>query len=134
MQAPHAPTAGDRIDLQAHLGRLLYITVKDVKRQIQTSFGASDAVACDIAVLDGEQKGTVLNDVLIFPSVLRGQLEPSAAAGADPVVVGRLGQGLAKPGKSAPWVLNDPSDADKETAVKYEAYAKQQAAAQSEPF
>ena len=50
------------------------------------------------------------------------------------VVVGRLGQGLAKPGKSAPWVLNAPSADDLKTAEKYEAYASSQKAAQEEPF
>jgi hypothetical protein len=28
------------------------------------------------------------------------------------VVVGRLGQGCAKPGRNAPWTLDDPTEAD----------------------
>ena len=133
MQAPHAPTSGDKIDLRAVNGSLLYITVKGVQRDIVTDFGTTDAVSCDVAILDGEQKGTVLEDTLIFPKVLQSQLAQSAGS-ADPVVVGRLGQGLAKPGKSAPWVLNTPTEADLAIATKYEAYAATKAAEQESPF
>ena len=133
MQAPAAPTSGDKIDLKAVNGALLHITVKAIQRDIVTDFGTTDAVSCDIAVLDGDKKGDVLEDCLIFPKVLQSQLAQSVGA-ADPVVVGRLGQGLAKPGKSAPWVLNAPTEADLAIAVKYEAYAAQLAAAQESPF
>lgn len=133
MQSPAAPTSGDKIDLKAVNGCLLYITVKGVLRDIATDFGTTDAVQCDIGILDGTQKGEALVDCLIFPKVLQSQLTPSVGA-ADPVVVGRLGQGLAKPGKSAPWVLNAPTEADMATAAKYEAYAATKAAAQEEPF
>lgn len=133
MQAPSAPTSGDKIDLKSLNGTLLFITVKGIQRDIVTDFGTTDAVSCDVAILDGDKKGEVLEDTLIFPKVLQSQLSQAVGA-ADPVVVGRLGQGLAKPGKSAPWVLNTPSDADMAIAVKYEAYAAQRAVEQSEPF
>lgn len=133
MQAPSAPTSGDKIDLKAVNGSLLHITVNAIQRDIVTDFGTTDAVSCDVAILDGDKKGEVLKDCLIFPKILQSQLAPSAGS-ADPVVVGRLGQGLAKPGKSAPWVLNEPSQADLDIAVKYEAYAAAKAAQESEPF
>lgn len=133
MRAPHTPSSGDRLDLNTVNGALLHVTVHSVKRDVQTSMGASDAVACDVAVLDGEHKGKTFDDVLIFPKVLVGQLSPAAGTD-DPVVVGRLGKGEAKPGKSAPWLLLNPSEADLRIASKYEAYAKQQKAAQDSPF
>ena len=133
MQAPAAPGSGEKVDLKELNGALLFINVKALKRDIETSFGTTDAIACDIAVLDGPKKGETIDDALIFPRVLVGQLT-SAVGSADPVIVGRLGQGLAKPGKSAPWVLNDPTPDELATASKYEAYAKERALAQSEPF
>jgi cytosine/adenosine deaminase-related metal-dependent hydrolase len=73
---------------------------------------------CDIAVLDGDCKGDVYADTLIFPRVLIGQLRPNIGK----KVLGRLGQGTAKPGQSAPWTLLASSDDDKATAVKYETH------------
>lgn len=133
MRAPHTPTSGDRLDLNGVNGSLLHITVGEVKRGIQTSMGTSDAVSCDVAVLDGTHKGSTFEDVLLFPKVLVGQLSP-AAGSDDPVVVGRLGKGDAKPGKSAPWVLLNPTDADLETAAKYEQFAAKKKAQQDDPF
>jgi len=49
--------------------------------------------------------------------------------------VGRLGQGLAKPGKSAPWVLNAPTQADVTIAEKYVAHVATLVAVDTEsPF
>jgi hypothetical protein len=133
MQAPSAPSSGDKVDLKELNGALLYINVRELVKDIDTAHGKSDAVKCDVAVLDGGKKGNTFDDTLIFPKVLVSQLSPAAGT-SDPVVVGRLGQGLAKPGKSAPWVLNAPSADDLKTAEKYEAYASSQKAAQEEPF
>jgi hypothetical protein len=127
MQAPAAPGTGDKLDLKSLLGSLLYVTVTEYVTGIETSFGVTDAIRANVAVLDGEHKGDTLNDTLIFPSVLVGQLK-SAVGATDPNVVGRLGQGLAKPGKSAPWVLNEPSPADLDVATKYEGYAERRKA------
>ncbi len=133
MQAPSAPTSGDKVDLRELNGALLYVNVRELVKDIDTAHGKADAVKCDVAVLDGGKKGSTYDETLIFPKVLVSQLAPAAGT-ADTVVVGRLGQGLAKPGKSAPWVLNAPTADDLATAAKYEAYAAQQVAAQEEPF
>jgi hypothetical protein len=130
MQAPSAPRSGDKLDLNTVKGRLLHIQVAEIVRDIETAFGKSDAVRATVAILDGDQKGTVLEDVLFFPRVLRSQLEQALGE----TVLARLGQGTAKPGKSAPWILEAASDADLETGTKYEAHIAAQAAAQEEPF
>jgi hypothetical protein len=133
MQAASAPVAGDKFDLNGHLGALLYIRVHSLKSAVETSFGPADAIAADIAVLDGDHKGDTYSDTLIFPSVLVGQLKSSVGS-ADPVVVGRLSKGEAKPGKSAPWILETPTQADLDVAVKYEQYAAKKAAETEAPF
>ena len=125
-----ASGSGDKLPLADLKGSLLRIDVLELKNGMQTSFGPADAVACTVAVLDGARKAEVFADTLIFPKVLASQLRPSLGK----VVLGRLGQGQAKPGQSAPWMLTAPTGDDIETARKYDAYVASQAAATSEPF
>lgn len=99
-------------------GRLLLIDVIKVETQVPTTFGDSDAIRADIAVLDGADKGTEYDDVLIFPRVLFRQLERFVGG----KVVGRLGQGVKKPGQNPPWKLTAATDDEKATAAKYEAW------------
>lgn len=122
MNHPSAPGSGDKLELNTVNGALLYVKVRGHKFGIETSFGVTDAISCDIAVLDGPHKAETFNDCLIFPQVLARQLVAFVGKD-DPIVVGRLGQGLAKPGRSAPWVLNAPTQADIDVATKYAAYA-----------
>lgn len=110
---PAAPSGG--IDLKEHKGSLLLITVHSVETGIQTVHGLSDAIRCDVAVLDGNGQGEEYADTLIFPKVLQSQLRKAVGQ----KVLGRLGQGQAKPGQSAPWVLEDPTDADRKAGVEY---------------
>lgn len=118
--ADPATTTG--VDLKALNGSLLLVTVKQVRESVATSFGVTDAVACDIAVLDGEQKGETYSDALLFPKILVSSLRPHVGY----KVLARLGQGTAKAGQSAPWVLAPSTAADKETAAKYEAHVAAQ--------
>lgn len=127
---PAAPGSGDKLPLADLLGRLLLFTVDKVVAGIQTEFGETDAISCAVAVLDGDAKGDTYDDTLIFPRVLQSQLKASTGGGK---VLGRLNQGEKKPGKSAPWILDDPTEDDKTTARKYIAYIKEQAASE-QPF
>jgi hypothetical protein len=113
-----AEGGGDKLPLKDLLGALLRIEVLELKNGMQTSFGVSDAVRCNVAALDGDHKGETWNDALVFPRVLASQLRPSLGK----VVLGRLGQGQAKSGQSAPWLLAAPTTDDITTAQKYDAY------------
>jgi hypothetical protein len=117
-------SAGDRVDLKELNGALLFIEVKELHLGIATAFGPSDAVTCNVAVLDGAKKGETFQDTMLFPKILVSQLKPSI--GAAPVLA-RLGQGTAKPGQSAPWVLTGPTEAEIQTGRKYLAYRATQA-------
>lgn len=110
-----SPATATGLDLKALLGSLLLVEVHSIETGIPTSFGASDAVRADVAVLDGDQAGETYNDTLVFPKVLQSQLK-SRVGGK---VLGRLGQGQAKPGQSAPWVLQEPTEADKQLATQW---------------
>lgn len=133
MQAPTSGN-GDKIDLKKVNGALLYFTVHELVKDIQTDYGPSDAIRCDVAVLDGDDKGTIYQDTLIFPSVLRRQLSGGVGS-VDPSILGRLGQGVSKKaGQNPPWILADPTEDELAVGVKYEKYAAQQKEAQDAPF
>ena len=127
---PAEPTGGDKLPLKELLGSLLLFTVHEHVRGIETTFGISDAVRCDVAALDGDHKGEVYADSLVFPRVLQSQLAPNIGG----MVLGRLGQGTAKPGKNAAWILDDPSDDDRDAGRKYLSYVAAQAPAADAPF
>ncbi|MDA3624286.1 hypothetical protein OU415_02490 [Saccharopolyspora sp. WRP15-2] len=98
-------------------GRLLLITPHEKDVMVNTAFGENSAVRADVVVLDGPDAGEEYADTLIFPKVLQGQVKGNAGTGR--MNLGRLGQGQKKPGQSAPWMLGDPTDADKEVARRY---------------
>lgn len=121
------PSTATGIDLKAMLGSLLLITVNGIEENIPTAYGPTSAVRADVVVLDGASKGETIDDTLIFPRVLQSQLKAHAGKSK---VLGRLGQGTAKPGQSAPWILSEATDADKQAATAYLTYiASQQVAA-----
>lgn len=99
-------------DLQ---GALLILDVKSVEEGIMTTFGESDAVRADVHVVDGAQAGTTYPDALVFPKGLASQLRPNVGQ----KVLGRLGQGQAKPGQSPPWLLAEATDADKQAGMAF---------------
>lgn len=127
MQAP-SPSTGDQIDLAKTKGSLLHITCHENVHLPVTKFGPADAVRADIAILDGNDKGTVLNDVLLFGAL--GRSLRRSVGSVDPVVLGRLNQGVANGAQDPPWILDAPTDADFATGVKYEAYVASQREAQ----
>lgn len=106
---------GDKLPLADLKGSLLLFTVHEVVTGITTSFGITDAVRCDVAVLDGPQKAATYADTLVFPKWLQGQLRGSVGE----MVIGRLGQGDAKAGQSPPWTLAAVTDDEKATGERY---------------
>jgi hypothetical protein len=84
-------------DLQGHL---LIITPTAYKTGITTSLGEAEAIECDVVDLDTNDEHF---SVLFFNVALRSALKPNIGS----QVLARIGQGIAKPGKSAPWILLD---------------------------
>jgi hypothetical protein len=98
-------------DLQGHL---LIIKPVQYKTGIQTSLGEAEAIEVDIVDLDTSEEHT---SVLFFNVALRSALKSNIGK----QVLARIGQGVAKPGKSAPWILINAADnaADVEKATSY---------------
>lgn len=113
-------------------GSLVLIEVLSVETGINTSFGATDAVRANVSVVDGDKKGERFDDTLIFPKVLQGQLKSRIGQ----KVLGRVTQGQAKPGQSAPWMLADASEADIKLGTEFlsNSLAAPAAAGNTPPF
>lgn len=110
---PSAPSGGITwADLK---GKLLLIDVLAVEHGITTAFGERDAVRANVTVFDAEPE--TYNDTLIFPKLMQSQLRGKVGT----KVLGRLGQGQAKPSQSAPWLL-DAATAD--DVAKAEAWVR----------
>lgn len=116
--APAAPSGG--IELKEHLGSLLLVEVLAQEHGVNTAHGPADPVRANIAVIEGTKAGETYDDALLFPKVLISQLKGQVGQ----KVLGRLGQGTAKPGQSAPWVLNEATPED---IAKAEAWVQQNA-------
>ncbi|MCK8674119.1 hypothetical protein M1M07_23785 [Rhodococcus sp. HM1] len=109
-----APGSASGVKWEDLNGKLLLIQPLSEEAGINTSFGAANAVRANVTVLDGPTAGEEFNDTLIFPKVLQSQVKGNVGTGR--FNLGRLGKGLAKPGQSAPWMLGDPTDSDKDIA------------------
>lgn len=94
---------------------LVIVDVLSLEKDLNTAFGTSDAVRANIAVIDGEQKGETYEDCLIFPKGLQSQLKSKIGQ----KVIGRVTQGQAKAGQSAPWLLAEATEADRKAGMNY---------------
>lgn len=132
------PSSSDLLPLDDLVGSLLLLTVYEETDPINTVHGPQTAIRADVVVLDGKLSGEQYEDTLIFPRVLKSQLRRSAGG---LMVVGRLGQGVKKPGQNPPWTLTAATEPDKQVAQRFvdqhgnPAEVRAQAdAAQSRPF
>ena len=102
--APSTSTESVKVaDLNGHL---LIIEPIEYKTGITTVHGDADAIEVRINDLD---TNTSHESVLFFNVALKNALKTKIGQ----KVLARIGQGTAKPGKSAPWILvNATEDAD----------------------
>lgn len=105
-------TAGSYIAIKDLLGELVLFTPTEYVEEVQTDFGTKDAVMTDLVVLS--QAGTEYDDVMIFQGSLIGQLKRKIPGGRK--LLGVIGKGEAKKGQNAPYILEAPTDEQKQTA------------------
>ena len=98
-------------DLANHL---LIISPVEYKTGIPTVHGDAEAIEVNIIDLDTNQEH---NSLLWFNVALRNALKTKTGQ----KVLARIGQGTAKPGKSAPWILIDATG-DATAVAKANAY------------
>lgn len=110
--APSNTQEGVKVaDLANHL---LIITPVEYKTGIQTVHGLAEAVEVNVVDLD---TNTEHGSLLWFNVGLRNSLKNKVGQ----KVLARIGQGTAKPGKSAPWILVDATG-DATAVAKANAY------------
>ena len=95
-------------------GHLLILEPTEYKTGIQTVHGEADAIEVRIVDLDTNQTH---ESVLFFNVALKNSLKTKIGQ----KVLARIGQGVAKPGKSAPWILVDAT-ADAAAVAKANAF------------
>lgn len=109
------PAAASGIQWEDHIGRLLLIEPTALETGIPTNFGEKDAVRANITVIDAPGGPQEHIDALIFPSVLISQTRSLIGE----KVLGRLTQGVAKPGQKPPWRIEDATEDDVAVGIKY---------------
>lgn len=95
-------------DVQGHL---LIVRPVSHEQNITTGFGVKDAVRVNVVDLDGtdpdtNQPGHVVIGALWFSGLLVGSLKNDLGK----TLLGRMNQGVAKPGQSAPWKFDSAVD------------------------
>jgi hypothetical protein len=93
-------TSSESIKVADLANHLLIITPTEYKTGIQTVHGIAEAVEVNVYDLD---TNTEHNSLLWFNVALRNALKTKI----NQKILARIGQGQAKPGKSAPWILLD---------------------------
>lgn len=110
---PAESTGIDYTQIQGSLLMIQVLSHEDHIPTVHTQAGEKNpAIRGTVTILDGQQRGHVYEDALIFPRVLIGQLRSRVGQ----VVLGRLGQGEKKAGKNAPWKLLPANEQDKQVA------------------
>ena len=93
-------TQSESVKVADLAGHLLIITPTEYKVGIETVHGKAEAVEVEVVDLDTKQTHSSL---LWFNVALRNALKNKIGQ----KVLAKIGQGAAKPGKSAPWILID---------------------------
>ena len=105
--------AGGGFVKEEHVDHLLAFVGVTHEAEMQTRFGVQEAARVETFIcLDCM---TLANDVLVFGTAL----VPRLIGTELDVVLGRLEQGEASAGKSAPWLLEDPTDLDEKRAAEF---------------
>lgn len=92
--------ANDSVKVADLANHLLIITPVEYKTGIPTVHGDAEAIEVNLIDLDTDKEHP---SVLWFNVALRNALKSKIGQ----KVLARIGQGAAKPGKSAPWILID---------------------------
>jgi len=100
---------GDGSRIQDDLGQALLLRPLEYVPEMSTNIGTTDAVRVDWIVLTGPNQGAIRNNALVFNAPLLRDLK-AVLVGPQPFLVAVLGQGQAKPGKSAPFIFGQPTD------------------------
>ena len=103
---------GERIALRDLEGSVVVMVAKEYVAAIETANGTSDAISVTIHDVSG---GRTYEQQLIFARVLVNGLKNKIGI----PVLGVVGKGTAKAGKSSPWVLHSATEAQATAGSEY---------------
>ena len=103
---------GERIALRDLEGSVVVMVAQEYVAAIETANGTTDAVNVTIHDITG---GRTYKDQLIFARVMVNGLKDKIGT----PVLGVVGKGAAKAGKSSPWVLHSATEAQRTAAAEY---------------
>jgi hypothetical protein len=106
--------ANETVKVADLAGHLLIVKPVEYKTGVQTVHGEAEAIEVNVIDLDTNKEHSSL---LWFNVALRNALKTKIGQS----VLAKIGQGAAKPGKSAPWVLVDATG-DAAAVAKANAY------------
>lgn len=109
--------SGDGAKIKDDMDAAVLVRPTEFLQGMKTSQGPADCVRADWIVLDGPNQGAVRSNSLIFNQVLINSLKDLPGT-ATPFLVGVVGWGEAKGGKSAPLLFLDPQPEHMELAMK----------------
>lgn len=95
-----APVVNEGVKVADFNGHLLIVTPVEYKTGINTVNGIAEAIEVNVVDLDTNEEHLSL---LWFNVALRNALKPLIGQ----KVLGKISQGIAKPGKNPPWLLLD---------------------------
>lgn len=112
-------------------GRLVLVQGTDFLPQQESQHGLVDVAEADVVILDGPDAGTAFDGARFFQAALRSNVKRTI--GKDPLL-GRIGKGPKKAGKSEPWIFLAPTAEDIALAEKYQAENSSAADTSDAPF
>lgn len=112
-------SSGAKVICDENHGKLLIGVPISFEKDSKTVHGESDMVVATWHILDesGLGKHEVVEDDRVYAKFVMGSLKRNL--GKENPVLGVLGKGDKQPGKSAPWVLDEPTEAQLELASEY---------------
>lgn len=115
------PSSGDQFVNKDHVGSLVLFNLYEFERDFKTSAGLADIVRGDVTVLtkpSGKRLVEPLEyeNTIVFGKVLVSTLKAQVGKKA---VLGRLEEGEAKKGQSAPYILKPANDEERVIARQY---------------
>ncbi|MFM2437558.1 MAG: hypothetical protein RLZ55_369 [Actinomycetota bacterium] len=105
---------GEGLGIGDFEGHLVILRAAGSETETDTAFGLSTYIPAKILDVDGDLTPEGWEDIWVWSSGVRSQLKSAHKAGKP--IVGVVGKGTAKPGKSAPWLLIEPTEAQRQAA------------------
>lgn len=119
-------SAGSYVAIKDLLGELVLFSPTEYVEEVKTDFGTKDAVLTNMVVLTADGGPAEYEDQMIYQGSLIGALKRKIPTGR--MLLGVIAKGEAKKGQNAPYILDAPSDEQKQMATNYLAGLKVEAA------